>query len=55
MADQKELPSIEYSLKSISWHLKTLADDVHKLREIAEKRESDRMVSDINSRKNNYA
>jgi len=30
---KKELPSAEYSLKSISWHLKTLVEEMKKLRD----------------------
>jgi hypothetical protein len=30
---KKELPSSEYSLKSISWHLKTLVEEIKKLNE----------------------
>lgn len=32
-APTKELPSTEYSLKSISWHLKTIAEQLIKLNE----------------------
>lgn len=33
----KELPSTEYSLKSISWHLKTLVEEMKKLNDILSK------------------
>jgi hypothetical protein len=36
MADNKELPSVEYSLKSISWHLKVMVEEVKKLNKILE-------------------
>jgi hypothetical protein len=29
--DKKELPSTEYSLKSISWHLKCLVEEAKKI------------------------
>lgn len=35
MHESKEPPSIEYSLKSISWHLKTLVEELKKLNDIA--------------------
>jgi hypothetical protein len=38
MTDPKPLPTLEYSLKSISWHLKTIADAVVAMREILEKK-----------------
>ena len=31
--DKKALPTVEYILKSISWHLKTLVEEIKKLRE----------------------
>ena len=31
MAEEKQLPSTEYSLKSISWHLKTLVEELKAL------------------------
>lgn len=34
MADPKELPSTEYSLKSISWHLKCMVDEQKKHSEL---------------------
>lgn len=33
MAEQKELPSTEYSLKGISWQVKVIADQLTKLNE----------------------
>lgn len=35
---EKPLPTLEYSLKSISWHLKTISDTLAALREILEKK-----------------
>jgi hypothetical protein len=32
--EKKELSSTEYSLKSISWHLKTLVEEIKKLQDI---------------------
>lgn len=29
--DKKELPSLEYSLKSISWHMKCLVEVLNKI------------------------
>ena len=34
MADEKQLPSTEYSLKSISWHLKTATEELKNLNAI---------------------
>lgn len=36
--DPKPLPTVEYSLKSISWHLKTIADVVVAMKEMMEKK-----------------
>lgn len=31
--NNKPMPTIEYSLKSISWHLKTIVEEIRLLRE----------------------
>jgi hypothetical protein len=31
MTEQKAPPTVEYSLKSVSWHLKTISDELIKL------------------------
>lgn len=33
MNENKEAPTVEYSLKSISWHLKTISEELKKLNE----------------------
>ena len=43
MNEKKDLPSTEYSLKSISWHLKTLVEEAKKIREaLVEEKEKER-------------
>lgn len=30
MSEPREMPSVEFSLKSVSWHLKTIAEELKK-------------------------
>lgn len=33
MAEEKQLPTVEYSLKSMSWHLKCIVEEIKGLRQ----------------------